>query len=946
MNKLFLLLLPLILQGCCQAPGSGEGSATGTGTLELWYERPAEIWEEALPLGNGRLGMMVSGDPGREHLQFNEETLWDGGPRDYHRDGAVEWLDEIRRLLFEGKQDEAEELAGRVFMGRRAYQDSFEEEKQKWVDSLLQLADVRQGILPGTDDSDWPSMLIEGKSVWERKGLPDMNGCVLFRKTVQIPAAWDGQDLRLVLGNIKDHDITYLNGIKIGEYDVSNTNREYIIPSALVQPGKNLIAVQIHNYVSTGGFNAYRREPYRMHIIPSGRQEEPVFIDGEWKYRVVDTHPPYYPQYQADYQPFGDVILRFPGHEDFSGYRRSLNLEEAVAHVSYISGDVHFTREYFISHPDQIMVAEYSSDKPGSISFSAMLETPHRFHATRKVDEQTLALSLEVEDGDMTGTAWLRIETENGIIRVYEDSLVVEGADRVVMKLAAATNFVDYKNLSAEPEDLCRSYIGQCADKDITTLRKAHVEDYQSLFNRFSMDLGGHEKRTVPTDQRLSANQSRTDRDLATLYVQYSRYLLISSAREGSKPPNLQGIWNNQLYPPWGSKYTTNINCEMNHWPAEPLNLAECHTTLFDMIDELAVEGRKTARAHYGARGWVLHHNTDQWRGTAPINASNHGIWVTGSGWLCHHLWEHYLYSGDTSFLAERAYPLLREAALFYMDFLVEDPETEYLISTPSNSPENGGLVAGPSMDHQIIRSLFRIVLQCTEILDRDHDLAEQIHDKLVKISPDRIGRHGQLQEWMQDIDRLDNRHRHVSHLWAVHPGADITWDKNPELMEAARQSLLLRGDGGTGWSLAWKINFWARFLDGKHAHKMMQNLLKPALEEGRNPSGGSYPNLFDAHPPFQIDGNFGGAAGMIETLMQSHQGYIHLLPALPPEWKDGKINGLRARGGFEIDMEWKDRKIIHLQVRSSAGNTLRLKYNGNIIEKSTRPGDVILFPG
>jgi alpha-L-fucosidase 2 len=916
------------------------------GGLELWYDHPARLWEEALPLGNGRMGVMVYGNPGEEHLQFNEESLWDCGPREYQREGAVEYLDTIRQFIFQGRQAEAEELAGRVFMGRRAREESYPGKKQKWLDSLLRLPLAGDGILPGYDDSDWPSMQIEGKSVWENRGLPDMNGSVLFRKKVEIPEEWAGRDLRLVLGNIKDHDLTYVNGVKVGETDVSNTDRTYIVPASVMHAGENLVAVRIQNYVSTGGFNAVREKPYRMHIHPLEGADEPVFLEGDWKYRVVDEHPPFYPQYQADYQPFGDLMLRFPGHEDFSDYRRTLDLSTAIARVSYRAGGNTFRREYFISQPDQAFIAEFSSDRPRRISFSARLSTPHRLHGIERIDDRTIALSLRVEDGEMKGSAWLRIRSEGGTVSVAGDSLLVENADRVILKLVAATNFVNYRDLSADPQSRCRTFLEQSDGKEYAALREAHVKEYRSLFNRFSIDLGGEEKRSLPTDRRLVLNTSDPDRDLVALYVQYSRYLLISSAREGSHPPNLQGIWNNKMEPPWGSKYTTNINCEMNFWGAEPLNLASCHTTLFDMMDELSVEGEKTARAHYGARGWVLHHNTDQWRGTAPINASNHGIWVTGSAWLCHHLWEHFLYGADTAFLRERAYPLIRESARFYMDFLTRDPVTGYLISTPSNSPENGGLVAGPSMDHQLIRSLFRIVLECSRILDTDHELADSIRYSLDRIAPDRIGRLGQLQEWMQDIDRVDNHHRHVSHLWAVYPGAEITWDKDTGLMKAAEQSLLYRGDEGTGWSLAWKISFWARFMDGEHAFKMVSMLLSPALQEGREPTGGSYPNLLDAHPPFQIDGNFGGAAGIIEMLMQSHQGYIQLLPAIPEQWPDGRLTGLRARGGFEIDMEWKDRQITRLKVRSSAGNTLRIRYGGNSIEKPTRKGEILTIVG
>jgi alpha-L-fucosidase 2 len=398
------------------------------------------------------------------------------------------------------------------------------------------------------------------------------------------------------------------------------------------------------------------------------------------------------------------------------------------------------------------------------------------------------------------------------------------------------------------------------------------------------------------------------------------------------------------MKPPWGSKYTTNINTEMNLWGAEMLNLPECHEPLFRLTEEVATEGRKTAKAHYNASGWVLHHNTDLWRGTAPINASNHGIWVTGGAWLCHHLWEHYLYSQDREFLKTTAWPLIRESARFFVDFLTEDPKSGYLISTPSNSPETGGLVAGPTMDHAIIRSLFKIVVQCSEILDTDAEFAAMARQKLEKLAPYRIGKHGQLQEWLEDKDDINNKHRHVSHLWTIHPGSEITFDHTPELMKAARQSLIYRGDAGTGWSLAWKINFWARFQDGPHAFKMVNMLLAPANDPTRETSGGSYPNLFDAHPPFQIDGNFGGGAGIMEMLMQSHQGYIHLLPALPEEWKNGRIRGLRARGGFEIDFAWENGKVTSLKATSLAGQPLRLLVNGNRVDRELKKGEAFIL--
>ena len=419
--------------------------------------------------------------------------------------------------------------------------------------------------------------------------------------------------------------------------------------------------------------------------------------------------------------------------------------------------------------------------------------------------------------------------------------------------------------------------------------------------------------------------------------------MLIASSRAAGQPANLQGIWNDSLHPPWDSKWTVNINTEMNYWPAEVANLCECTEPLFDLIEDCAVTGRKTAQAHYGARGWVLHHNTDLWRGTAPINNSNHGIWPTGGAWLCQHLWEHFLFTGDKAFLDRRAYRLMKEAALFFVDYLSKDPITDKLISGPSNSPEQGGLVMGPAMDHQIIRALFANTAQAARLLGRDRDLADKLDGLGKEIVPNRIGKYGQLQEWVEDKDDPKNTHRHVSHLWAVYPGSEIT-PGDKELFAAARQSLIYRGDAATGWSMGWKVNLWARFLDGDHAYVILKNLLRPLDDKSTKGGGGMYPNLFDAHPPFQIDGNFGAAAGIAEMLLQSQNGEVVLLPALPKAWAAGAARGLRARSGFEVNLAWANSKLTQAEVKSLLGNPLRIRYGERAEDMKTRRGQSVAF--
>ncbi|MFG1744541.1 glycoside hydrolase N-terminal domain-containing protein [Micromonospora chalcea] len=628
---------------------------------------------------------------------------------------------------------------------------------------------------------------------------------------------------------------------------------------------------------------------------------------------------------QLAYQTVGDLRLSFGSASGATQYNRTLDLTTATVTTTYVLNGVRYQREVFASAPDQVIVLRLTADRANAITFSAAFDSPQRTTVSSP-DGATVALdgisgSMEGVNGSVRFLALANAAVTGGTVSSSGGTLRVSGATSVTVLISIGTSYVNYRTVNGDYQGIARNRLNAAKSVDVDQLRTRHRADYQALFDRVTIDLGRTAAADQPTDVRIAQHASTNDPQFAALLFQFGRYLLISSSRPGTQPANLQGIWNDSLTPSWDSKYTVNANLPMNYWPADTTNLSECFLPVFDMVKDLTVTGARVAQAQYGAGGWVTHHNTDAWRGASVVDGAFWGMWQTGGAWLSTLIWDHYLFTGDLGFL-QANYPALKGAAQFFLDTLVAHPTLGYLVTNPSNSPElahhaNASVCAGPTMDNQILRDLFDAAARASEVLGVDTTFRSQVRTAKDRLPPSRVGSRGNVQEWLADWVETERTHRHVSHLYGLHPGNQITRRGTPALYEAARKTLELRGDDGTGWSLAWKINFWARLEDGARAHKLLRDLVR---------TDRLAPNMFDLHPPFQIDGNFGATSGIAEMLLHSHTGELHLLPALPSAWPAGQVAGLRGRGGYTVALTWSNSQADEISVRADRDGTLRLR--------------------
>jgi alpha-L-fucosidase 2 len=755
---------------------------------------------------------------------------------------------------------------------------------------------------------------------------------------------------------------------------------------AMVFGGIRRERVQLNDNTLWSGYPQAGNNPEALKYLPLIRK---AVTDGDYGSAAAFWKKMQGP-YSARYLHMADLFLDFVTKDTVAkDYERTLDLDHAIASVSYTLAGIKYNREVLISHPDKVMVVRLSASKERSISFNAILQSKLKYQ-TQVIADDHLVLRgkapmhvanresepLQVVYDDWPGEGMnfeihLKVKTEGGTLHRTDSSISVSNANTVTLYLTEATSFNGYnKSPGLEGKDPALESIANldaAFSKDFNQIMTSHVADYRSLFGRVKLDLGSdQEANRLPTDKRMIRfNEGKPDPRLIVLYYQFGRYLLISSSRDNGPPANLQGIWNDHIKPPWGSNYTTNINTEMNYWLAESTNLSECHKPLLNFISQLASNGAQTAKVNYGITdGWCSHHNSDIWAKTSPPGGyewdprsqARWACWPMSGAWLSTHLWDHYRFIGDTSFLKEEAWPVMKGAAQFLLAWLQDGPDG-YLVTNPSTSPENVFKIDGKefqismasTMDMAICRELFENCMSAAKVLGINDDFTSKIKAANERLYPYKVGQYGQLQEWFKDWDDPEDHHRHLSHLFGLYPGNQVSYTRTPELAAAAKQSLIQRGDVSTGWSMAWKINWWARLREGDHAYKILKaglTYIDPTLVKETMGGGGTYPNLFDAHPPFQIDGNFGAAAGITEMLLQSHEDEISLLPALPKEWKDGSVSGLKARGGYEVMMTWKNGKLKKATIKSAFAGACRVRTNAGskVIELETKPDQTYII--